>query len=98
MLETPHTPQCVVNFLALLGLLTSAEQYLICYDLGSSLHKRDDLQGKDGSTSVLQNLTNDLARTDVEDDVRWMGTSGSKGQPLTAVAEVGVEDTGSDGY
>ena len=30
MLETPHTPQCVVDFQALLGLLTLAEQYLIC--------------------------------------------------------------------
>ena len=30
MLDTPQTPQHVVDFLALLGLLTSAEQYLIC--------------------------------------------------------------------
>ena len=30
MLDTPHTLQRVVDFLALLGLLTSAEQYLIC--------------------------------------------------------------------
>jgi hypothetical protein len=28
--NSPHTPQRVVDFLALLGLLTSAEQYLIC--------------------------------------------------------------------
>ena len=33
-----------------------------------------------------------------EDDVRQMRVSGTKGQLLTAAAEVGMEDTGSDGY
>ena len=69
-----------------------------CYDPGSSLRKRNDLQGKDGSTSVLRYLTNGLARTDAEDYVGRMRASGSKGQPLTVVAEAGMEDTGSDGY
>ena len=69
-----------------------------CYDPGSSLRKRNDLQGKDGSTSVLQNLTNDLVQMNVEDDVRWARVSGSKGQPLMAAVEAGVEDTGSDSY
>ena len=69
-----------------------------CYDLGSSLRKRNDLQGKDGSTSVLRYLTNGLAQTNVEGDIRWAEMSSSKGQPLTAAVEVGAEDTGSDGY
>ena len=34
--------------------------YPSCYDPGSSLRKRNDLQGKDGSTSVLRNLTNSV--------------------------------------
>ena len=38
MLDTPQTPQCVVDFLALLGLLTSAEQYLIC-SIDQSIHQ-----------------------------------------------------------
>ena len=44
------------------------------------------------------NITNDLTWTDMEDDIRWARTGGSKGQLLMAVAEAGVEDTGSDGY
>ena len=44
-----------------------------CYDLGSSLCKRSDLQGKDSSTSVLQYLTNDSAWTDVEGSHRQDG-------------------------
>ena len=51
----------------------------LCYDLGSSLCKRNDLQGKDGLTSVLQNLTKGLAWTDAEDNISRMGTGGSKG-------------------
>ena len=52
---------------------------LDCYDPGSSLHKRNDLQGKDGSTSALRNLTKALAWTDVEDNVGGMRMGGSKG-------------------
>ena len=69
-----------------------------CYDLRSSLHKRNDLQGKDGSTSILQDLTNGSAWMNMEDDIRWAGVSSFKGQPLTMAAEAGVEDIGSDGY
>ena len=69
-----------------------------CYDLGSSLRKRNGLQGKDGSTSVLHNLTKGSVGTDMVDDVRWMRMGGAKGQPLTMVAEVGTKDTGSDSY
>ena len=70
----------------------------LCYNPGSSLRKRNDLQGKDGSTSVLRNLTNGVARADAEDNVSGTGTSGSKGELLTTAAEAGTEDTGSDGY
>ena len=35
---------------------------------------------------------------DAANYIRGMGSSGVKGQPSTAVAEAGVEDTGSDGY
>ena len=71
---------------------------IACYDLGSSLHKRNDLQGKDGLTSVLRYLTNGLAQANAEDYVGRTRASGSKGQPLTVAAEVGMEDTSSDGY
>ena len=60
--------------------------------------KRNDLQGKDGSTSVLRNLTNGSAWTDSEDDVSRMGVSSPKGESMTMAAEVGAEDTSSDGY
>ena len=69
-----------------------------CYDLGSSLRKRNDLQGKDGSTSILRSLTNSSAWADSEDNISGMGTGGSKGESLTATVETGAEDTGSDGY
>ena len=49
-------------------------------------------------TSVLRYLTNDLARMNVENDVRWVRMGGIKGQLLMAVAKVGAENTGSDGY
>ena len=39
-----------------------------------------------------------MARTDSEDNVSRMRASGSKGQPMTSVAEAGAEDTSSDGY
>ena len=65
---------------------------------GSSLRKRNDLQGTDGSTSVLRNLTNGSAWADLEDNVSGMRTGGSKGESLTATAEVGAKDTGSGGY
>ena len=70
---------------------------LQCYDLGSSLHKRNDFQGKDGSTSILCNLTNGSAWTDA-DNISRMRTGGSKGQPLMVVVEAGAEETGSNGY
>ena len=69
-----------------------------CYDLGSSLRKRNDLQGKDGSTSVLRSLTNGSAWADSEDDVSRTGASSPKGESMMTVAEAGVEDTSSDGY
>ena len=69
-----------------------------CYDPGSSLRKRNDLQGKDGSTSVLQDLTNGVAWANAEDNVSGTGTSSSKGEPMTTAAEAGAEDTSSDGY
>ena len=55
-------------------------------------------KGKDGSTSVLYNLTNGSAWADSEYDVSRTRTSGSKGESMTAAAEAGVEDTSSDGY
>ena len=48
-------------------------------------------------TSALRNLTKGSAQTDAEDDVRWVRVSGLKGQPLTAAAVMGMENTGSDG-
>ena len=69
-----------------------------CYDPGSSLRKRNDLRGKDGSTSVLRNLTEGSAWADLEDNVSGMGAGGSKGESVTMAAEAGMEDTGSDGY
>ena len=69
-----------------------------CYDLWSSLRKRNDLQGKDGSTSSLRNLTKGLAQADAEDNVGRTGASGSKGESMTTMVEAGAEDTSSDGY
>ena len=76
--------------------LVSSSSY--CYDPGSSLRKRNDLQGKDGSTSVLRNLTNGLAWADLEGDISRTRMDGFKGESLMAMAEVGAEDTGSDSY
>ena len=70
----------------------------LCYDPGSSLCKRNDLQGKDGSTSIFRSLTNDLARTDAEDNISRARTGGSKGESLVTTVEAGTEDTGSNGY
>ena len=50
-----------------------------CYNPGSSLCKRNDLQGKDGSTSILRNLTNGLAWVDPKDNVSGTRAVGSKG-------------------
>ena len=69
-----------------------------CYNPGSSLCKRNDLQGKDGSTSALRGLTNDSAWTDAEDDVSRTRAGSSKDESLTTMAEAGAKDTGSDGY
>ena len=69
-----------------------------CYNPGSSLRKRNDLQGKDGSTSVFRNLTNGLAWTDTEDNISGARVGGSKGESMATLAEAGVEDTSSDGY
>jgi hypothetical protein len=44
-----------------------------CYNPGSSLRKRNDLQGKDGSTSALQYLTNGSAQMNVKDYGGRMG-------------------------
>ena len=55
-------------------------------------------RGKDGSTSALCDLTKGSAQADAKDHINRMGVSSSKGQPLTAVVEVGTEDTGSDSY
>ena len=74
-------------------------EHPFCYDLGSSLCKRNDLQGKDGSTSALCNLTNGLAwGSDVKDGISQVMSLDVKGQPLMAVVEAGAEDIGSDGY
>ena len=78
--------------------MTPATHLVMCYDPGSSLRKRNNLQGKDGSTSVLYSLTNGLAWTDSENNVSGMGAGGSKGEPMTTAAEAGAKDTGSDGY
>ena len=69
-----------------------------CYDPGSSLRKRNNLQGKDGSTSVLYSLTNGSAWTDAEYNISGARASGSKGEPMMTAAEAGAKDTGSDGY
>ena len=55
-------------------------------------------KGKDGSTSILQDLTSGLAGVDSEDNVSGTRAGGSKGESMTTEAEVGVEDTSSDGY
>ena len=36
--------------------------------------------------------------SDVKDGVSWVTSMDVKGQPLSAVVEVGVEDTSSDDY
>ena len=66
-------------FFTIYGESRPTETLLTCYDPGSSLRKRNDLQGKDGLTSVLCNLTNGSVRADSEDDVSGVGTSSSKG-------------------
>ena len=74
-------------------------KHFACYVPGSSLYKRNNLQGKDGSTSVLQDLTNGSVQgSDVKDGISGVMSADIKGQPLTAVVEAGLEDTGSDGY
>ena len=60
--------------------------------------KEMTFKGKDGLTSILRNLTNGLAWTDLEDNISGTGTSGPKGELMTTAAEVGMEDTSSDGY
>ena len=50
-----------------------------CYNLGSSLHKKNDFQGKDGLTSALRNLTSGLAWMNAKDDVSRVGVGSSKG-------------------
>ena len=60
--------------------------------------KEMTFKGKDGSTSVLQNLTNDLTWANAEDNISKTGMGDSKGQPLMVAAEMGMDDTGSDGY
>ena len=55
-------------------------------------------KGKDGSTSILRNLTNGLAWTDSKDNISGTGMSGPEGESMTTAAEVGAEDTSSDGY
>ena len=69
-----------------------------CYNLGSSLRKRNDLQEKDGLTSALRNLTKDSAWMDAKDNISGARTGGSKGELLMTMVEAGAEDTGSDGY
>ena len=39
-----------------------------------------------------------MVGADVEDNVSRARTGGPKGEPVTMAAEVGAEDTGSDGY
>ena len=70
----------------------------ICYDPGPSLRKRNDLQGKDGSTSSLLNLANGLAQVDMKNNVSGTRTGGSKGESVAMAAEAGAEDTSSNGY
>ena len=55
-------------------------------------------KGKDGSTSILRNLTKGSAWADTEDNVGGARVSGSKGESVTTTAEAGAEDTSSDGY
>ena len=50
-----------------------------CYDPGSSLHNRNNLQEKDSLTSIFCNLTNGLAGMDAEYNVSRTGVRGSKG-------------------
>ena len=69
-----------------------------CYDLASSLHKRNDVQGKGWLDFSSLDLTNGVARTDSEDNVSGARTCGSKGEPVMMAAEAGAEDTSSDGY
>ena len=69
-----------------------------CYDPGSSLRKRNDVQGKGWLDFSSLDLTKDLAWADTEDNVGGARTSGSKGEPMTTAAETGAEDTSSDGY
>ena len=60
--------------------------------------KEMTFKGKDGSTSILHNLTNGLAWTDSKDNVSGTGTSGPEGESMTTAVEVGVEDTSSNSY
>ena len=71
----------------------------MCVTIQHLLYAKEmTFKGKDGSTSIFRNLTNGVARTDSEDNVSRARTSGSKGEPMMAAAEVSAEDTGSDGY
>ena len=92
-------PESSIQATILVGLIRKLHMgQLICYDPGSSLRKRNNLQGKDGSTSSLLNLTRGSAWADTEDNVSRAGAGGSKGELMTTAAEAGTEDTSSDGY
>ena len=52
---------------------------LYCYDLASSLRKRNDAQGKGWLDFNSLSLTNGLAWADSEDNVSGVRTGGSKG-------------------
>ena len=69
-----------------------------CYDPASSLHKRNDVQGKGWLDFSSLNLTNGVAGADSEDNVSGTRTGGSKGESTMTMAEAGTKDTGSDGY
>ena len=51
----------------------------VCYDPASSLHKRNDVQGKGWLDFNLLDLTDGVAWANAEDDVSRTGTGGSKG-------------------
>ena len=70
----------------------------LCYNPASSLHKRNDVQGKGWLDFSSLDLTNRLVRADTEDNISRARTGDSKGESVTTTAEAGAEDTSSDGY
>ena len=73
-----HQRRSVLVLGGILHLLGSGS-VAVCYDLASSLRKRNDVQGEGWLDFNSLSLTNGVARADTEDNIGGARTGGSKG-------------------